>query len=58
MLLSKFIVSNVEEIVTEWESFASTMLPEKQFDRATLRDDAADIRVPRPSGNRHSALVE
>ena len=43
MRLSKFIMTNLEEIVTEWESFASTMLPEKQFDRATLRDDAAQI---------------
>ncbi len=43
MRLSKFILTNLEVIVTEWESFASTMLPEKQFDRATLRDDAAQI---------------
>ena len=43
MRLSKFIMTNLEVIVTEWESFASTMLPEKQFDRATLRDDAAQI---------------
>jgi signal transduction histidine kinase len=43
MRLAKFIMTNLEAIVTEWESFASTMLPEKQFDRATLRDDAAQI---------------
>ena len=43
MRLPKFIMTNLEEIVTEWESFASTVLPEKQFDRATLRDDAAQI---------------
>ncbi len=43
MRLSKFIMTNLEAIVTEWESFASTVLPEKQFDRATLRDDAAQI---------------
>ena len=43
MRLSEFIMTNLEEIVTEWESFASTVLPEKQFDRATLRDDAAQI---------------
>jgi len=43
MRLSKFIMTNLEGIVTEWESFASTVLPEKQFDRDTLRDDAAQI---------------
>jgi len=43
MRLPKFIMTNLEEIVTEWESFASTVLPEKQFDRAALRDDAAQI---------------
>ena len=43
MRLSKFIMTNLEEIVTEWESFASTVLPEKQLDRAALRDDAAQI---------------
>ena len=43
MRLPKFITTNLEEIVTEWESFASTVLPEKQFDRATLRNDAAQI---------------
>jgi len=43
MRLSKFIMTNLGEIVTEWESFASTVLPEKQFDRDTLRDDAAQI---------------
>ena len=41
MRLSKFILSNLEVIVTEWESFASTVLPEKQLDRAALRNDAA-----------------
>ena len=34
MRLSKFILSNLEEILTEWESFASTVFPENQFDRA------------------------
>ena len=43
MRLSKFILSNLEEIVTEWESFASTVLPEKQLDRAALRNDAAQM---------------
>ena len=41
MRLSKFILSNLEVIVTEWESFASTVLPEKQLARAALRNDAA-----------------
>jgi signal transduction histidine kinase len=41
--LSKFILSNLEEILTEWESFASTVLPGKQFDKAMLRNDAAEI---------------
>lgn len=43
MSLSKFITSNLEEIVTEWKLFARTVLPEKQFDRAVLRNDAAQI---------------
>src|SRR5918995_5810464 len=43
MRLSKFILSNLEEIVTEWESFASTVLPEKQLDRAALRNDASQM---------------
>jgi signal transduction histidine kinase len=43
MRLSKFLMTNVEVIVTEWESFGTTALPEKQFDRAALRDDAAQI---------------
>jgi signal transduction histidine kinase len=43
MRLSKFILANLEEIVTEWESFATTALPEKQFDRVTLRNGAAQV---------------
>jgi signal transduction histidine kinase len=43
MSLSKFIMSSLEKIVTEWELFAGTVLPEKQFDRAALRNDAAQI---------------
>ena len=43
MLLSKFILSNLEEILSEWQSFASTVLPRKQFNKAMLRDDAAEI---------------
>jgi signal transduction histidine kinase len=41
--LSQFILSNLEEILAEWEAFASTVLPGKQFDKAMLRDDAAEI---------------
>jgi hypothetical protein len=41
--LSKFILSNLEETLTEWESFASTVLPGNQFDKSMLRNDAADI---------------
>ena len=43
MRLSKFIMTNLEEVVTEWESFAIIVLPEKQFDSAALRNDAAQI---------------
>jgi signal transduction histidine kinase len=41
--LAQFILSNLEEILKEWESFASTVLPGKQFDKAMLRNDAAEI---------------
>jgi hypothetical protein len=41
--LSQFILSNLEEILAEWEAFASTVLPGKQFERAMLRNDAAEI---------------
>ena len=43
MRLSEFILSNLEEILAEWESFASTVLPGKQFDKAMLRNDAAEM---------------
>lgn len=43
MRLSQFILSNLEAILTEWESFASTVLPGKEFDKAMLRNDAAEI---------------
>jgi hypothetical protein len=43
MRLSKFILSNLEEILTEWESFASTVLPENKLDKLALRDDAEEI---------------
>jgi signal transduction histidine kinase len=41
--LSKFILSNLEEILKEWESFASTVLPGKQFNKVMLRNDAAQM---------------
>jgi signal transduction histidine kinase len=41
--LSKFILSNLEEILSEWESFASTVLPRKQFNKAMLRNHAAEM---------------
>jgi hypothetical protein len=40
--LSEFILSHLDEILTEWESFASTVLPGRDFDKANLRDDAAE----------------
>ena len=43
MRLSKFILSNLEEILTEWESFVSTVLPENKLDKLALRDDAEEI---------------
>jgi signal transduction histidine kinase len=43
MRLSQFILSNLGAILTEWESFASTVLPGKEFDKAMLRNDAAEI---------------
>jgi hypothetical protein len=43
MRLSEFILSNLEEILTEWESFASTVLPERKLDKLALRDDAEEI---------------
>jgi signal transduction histidine kinase len=43
MLLSEFILANLEEIVKEWAAFAGTILPEKHFDDAALRNDAAQM---------------
>ena len=43
MLLSEFIMANLEEIIREWVEFAATILPEKHFDDAALRDDAAEM---------------
>jgi len=43
MRLSQFILSNLESILAEWESFASTILPESKFDKIALRDAAGEI---------------
>ena len=43
MRLSEFIVANLEEIVQEWAVFAGTILPEKHFNEAELRNDAAEM---------------
>jgi signal transduction histidine kinase len=43
MRLSQFILSNLESILAEWESFARTILPESKFDKITLRDAAGEI---------------
>lgn len=43
MRLSEFIRANLEEIIEEWVAFAATILPEKHFDDAALRNDAAEM---------------
>ena len=43
MRLSEFILSNLEQILTEWEAFADTILPERHLDQTALRDDAAEM---------------
>jgi signal transduction histidine kinase len=43
MRLSQFILSNLESILAEWESFASTIFPESKFDKIALRDAAGEI---------------
>jgi hypothetical protein len=45
MRLSKSILSNLEEILTEWESFASTVLPENKLDKLALRDDGEIVEA-------------
>ena len=42
-LVSQFILSNLEVIRAEWESFASTVLPKSNFDQLALRDEADEI---------------
>jgi signal transduction histidine kinase len=42
--LSKFILNNMEEILSEWESFAQTLLPAgKALNQTELRDDAENV---------------
>ncbi|HEX9960139.1 MAG TPA: sensor histidine kinase [Pyrinomonadaceae bacterium] len=44
MKLSKFIIENMEAILTEWESFAKTILPAAEtMDSPALRDHAKQI---------------
>jgi signal transduction histidine kinase len=44
MRLSKFIIENMEAILTEWESFAKTILPAAEtMDSLALRDHAKQI---------------
>ena len=43
MRLSKFILSNLEQILTEWESFARTIIPDQKLDKLALRDHAEEI---------------
>lgn len=43
MKLSEFILSNLEEILLEWEAFAATMEPLRLSDPAELRDHAAAL---------------
>ncbi|MGY8821045.1 MAG: ATP-binding protein [Pseudomonadales bacterium] len=43
MKLSVFILSNLEEILQEWEAFASTIEPLRNADRVELRDHASAL---------------
>ena len=43
MRLSEFILSNLDEILKEWESFARTILPAKNLDKLALIDHAPEI---------------
>jgi signal transduction histidine kinase len=43
MRLSQFILSNLDSILAEWESFASSVLPESSFDKLALRDESEGI---------------
>jgi signal transduction histidine kinase len=41
--LSEFILSNMNEILAEWESFAGAILPATNLDKLALRDHAPEI---------------
>jgi len=41
--LSEFILSNMNEILSEWESFAGAILPATNLDKLALRDHAPEI---------------
>ena len=43
MRLSEFILSNLAQILTEWEAFARTVLPGKNLDKLALLDHAPEI---------------
>lgn len=43
MKLSDFIRANLEEILTEWEEFASSLGPLEDANKAELRDHAAEL---------------
>ena len=43
MRLSEFILLNLEQILTEWESFAATVLPDSKFTKIVLRNSAEEI---------------
>jgi len=43
MKLSQFIRSNIEQISAEWEKFAATLLPDREFGASVLRDGIVAI---------------
>ena len=44
MRLSRFIQDHLEEILSDWETFAQTLLPAgKTLNQAALRDDAENM---------------
>lgn len=43
MRLAPFIRSNIEKISAEWESFATTLVPQEEFSRSALRDGIVEM---------------
>lgn len=43
MRLAAFIRENIEPISTEWERFAATLLPEREFSASVLRDSIVEL---------------